>query len=114
MARRRSFFFGRVVPCSGARVALREIKGGASPSPTAKFDGYEALHSEVRWKRAPTVKFGGTLRLNVGDALGAGLGKVLLVPGDGAIGPIDDVFGFANTVTFARVANEDSFGADIF
>src|SRR4029077_20015777 len=52
-------------------------------------------------------------RLYVSDAFCAGLGKMLLVPGDAAIGGIDVVLHFAQAVTFTRVAHEDRFSSDV-
>ena len=54
------------------------------------------------------------LGLDVGDALGSGLRKMFFVPRDAAVDRIDVVRDFGESVSFARIANEDGFRAHIF
>ena len=51
--------------------------------------------------------------MDVGDGFGAGLGEVLLVPGDAAVGGVDVVADFGEAVAFAGITHKDGFGASV-
>jgi hypothetical protein len=52
--------------------------------------------------------------LNVGNAFPTGLGKMLLVPGEGSIRRIDLMFDLGQAVSFARITKEYRLDAYVF
>jgi hypothetical protein len=85
---------------------------GASTTQSAQRPEYRGHREEGTGLK--TGRYICALWLDVGDAFGTGLGEMFFVPVDGAVGPVDDVFGFANAVALARIADEDGFCADVF
>src|SRR5436309_9435184 len=88
--------------------SVRLITGGTmvSPSPSARnapLIASTASAAFIAARISASSKIG-----SIGAPLRAGRrGEVLLVPRDRSVDAVDDVFGFADAVPFARVAHHD-------
>src|SRR6266478_6367761 len=99
---------------------LRELKGKAARIKRGyRGEGLSTasrIHAHSR--KAPEnrgffILKGLRLGLDVGNALGAGLGDIFLVPSDGTVNGIDDVLDLTEAVALARIAHKNRFGSDV-